>query len=176
MTVLVARCLQEADRREVVGRQRARVDGGDQGVEVAHVVLVVGRVELAGRRRVGPDGGQGGRGQVVGVGRRGVVLERLVVGDVVGLGAPLAGPPERRPDRVGGAADRLRDAGWLRVVREGRVGRSRCTPWSGLKPPWNQPQLRPAVLSWSPMFCPDITVASRVEQSSKYGWASLISE
>src|SRR5262245_36912825 len=46
----------------------------------------------------------------------------------------------------------------------------------GLKPPWNQPHERPAVFSSSPMFWPDMATASRVEQSSQYGWASLVSE
>src|SRR6516164_4785175 len=46
----------------------------------------------------------------------------------------------------------------------------------GRKPPWNQPQDRPALLSSSPMFLPDIATASRVEQSSQYGWASPVSE
>ena len=46
----------------------------------------------------------------------------------------------------------------------------------GRKPPSNQPQDRPAALSWSPMFVPLMATASRVEQSSQYGWASLVSE
>src|SRR5262249_55139126 len=46
----------------------------------------------------------------------------------------------------------------------------------GRKPPWNQPHERPAAFSSSPMFFPDSPTASRVEQSSQYGWASLVSE
>src|SRR5271165_232053 len=46
----------------------------------------------------------------------------------------------------------------------------------GRKPPWNQPQDSPAALSSSPMLVPDIATASRVEQSSQYGCASLVSE
>ena len=46
----------------------------------------------------------------------------------------------------------------------------------GRKPPWNQPQDTPAAFSSSPMFWPFIATASRVEQSSQYGCASLVSE
>jgi hypothetical protein len=46
----------------------------------------------------------------------------------------------------------------------------------GLKPPWNQPHERPAAFSSSPMFEPFMATASRVEQSSQYGWASLVTE
>src|SRR5579862_3971932 len=46
----------------------------------------------------------------------------------------------------------------------------------GRKPPWNHPHERPAAFSWSPMFLPVSATASRVEQSSQYGWASLVSE
>src|SRR5690242_412197 len=46
----------------------------------------------------------------------------------------------------------------------------------GRNPPWNQPHDRPAALSSSPILVPDIATASRVEQSSQYGWASLVSE
>src|SRR5215471_442147 len=46
----------------------------------------------------------------------------------------------------------------------------------GVKPPWNQPQESPAALSSSPMFWPVSATASRVEQSSQYGCASLVSE
>src|ERR1700748_1637687 len=44
----------------------------------------------------------------------------------------------------------------------------------GAKPPWNQPQERPRWLSRSPMFWPFSATASRVEQSSQYGCASLV--
>jgi hypothetical protein len=46
----------------------------------------------------------------------------------------------------------------------------------GLKPPWNQPHERPAAFSSSPMFVPVSATASRVEQSSQNGCASLVSE
>src|SRR5262245_23084330 len=46
----------------------------------------------------------------------------------------------------------------------------------GEKPPWNHPHDSPASFSRSPMFLPLIATASRVEQSSQYGWASLVSE
>src|SRR5689334_3291351 len=46
----------------------------------------------------------------------------------------------------------------------------------GAKPPWNQPHERPALFSSSPMFLPTSATASRVEQSSQYGCASLVSE
>src|SRR4029077_14535736 len=46
----------------------------------------------------------------------------------------------------------------------------------GRNPPWNQPQDRPAAFISSPMFVPDMATASRVEQSSQYGWASPVSE
>src|SRR5579862_417836 len=46
----------------------------------------------------------------------------------------------------------------------------------GAKPPWNQPHDRPAAFNSSPMFLPLSATASRVEQSSQYGWASLVSE
>ena len=45
MAVLVAAGLEEADGGERGGARR-RADGGDELVEVAHVVLVVGGVEL----------------------------------------------------------------------------------------------------------------------------------
>src|ERR1700681_522964 len=46
----------------------------------------------------------------------------------------------------------------------------------GRCPPWNQPQESPAALSSSPMFMPVNATASRVEQSSQYGCASLVNE
>ena len=46
----------------------------------------------------------------------------------------------------------------------------------GRKPPSNQPQERPAWFSSSPMLVPAMATASRVEQSSQYGWASLVRE
>ena len=46
----------------------------------------------------------------------------------------------------------------------------------GAWPPWNQPQESPAAFSSSPMFLPFSATASRVEQSSQYGCASLVSE
>ena len=46
----------------------------------------------------------------------------------------------------------------------------------GPKPPSNQPQERPRWFSTSPMLVPLIATASRVEQSSQYGCASLVSE
>src|SRR5581483_5671762 len=46
----------------------------------------------------------------------------------------------------------------------------------GRKPPSNQPHERWAALSSSPMLVPFMATASRVEQSSQYGCASLVSE
>jgi hypothetical protein len=46
----------------------------------------------------------------------------------------------------------------------------------GAKPPWNQPQETPAAFNLSPMLVPLSATASRVEQSSQYGCASLVSE
>src|SRR6266849_230789 len=78
-------------RKLTAGRWSGVGDGPHQGVEVAGVVVVVGGVELRDAAdealRVGADRRQRCRRQVVRVGGRGVVLERLVVGDVVVLGA-----------------------------------------------------------------------------------------
>ena len=124
---------------------------------------------------------------MVRVGGRGVVLERLVVGDVVVLVAEVAGvPPRADADRVDGVAQRLvgcvrrhdlagEDAAELvRRERAGRLDGAAVTRPSavanevvGRKPPWNQPQERPAALSSSPMFWPFSATASRVEQSSQ---------
>src|SRR5262249_47190279 len=46
----------------------------------------------------------------------------------------------------------------------------------GAKPPWNQPHETPAAFSSSPMFLPVNVTASRVEQSSQNGCASLVRE
>ena len=72
VTVLVTGRFQEANSRKVIV--------GDSGPEVGQIVLVIGLVGLA--NHVGR-----GRGQVVRVGRTGVIHEWFVVGAVVGNGS-----------------------------------------------------------------------------------------
>jgi hypothetical protein len=139
VAVLVAGCLQEADRRQVARGQVMVRDGAHQRVEVADVVLVVGGVELRHAVDVAlgvrADRGQRRRWQVVRVGRRGVVLERLVVRNVVVLVAVVgrarsdaAGAADGRADRVDGVAQALvagRRGGELalELVGDERAGR-----------------------------------------------------
>src|SRR6266704_1793117 len=117
-------------------------DGAHERVEVAGVVLVVGGLELGDAvdegLGVGADRGQGRWRQVVGVGRRGVVLERLVVGNVVVLVAVVGGPGSGAPgaadgyaDRVNGVAQPLVRGRWsgelaLELVRDEGAGRLRA--------------------------------------------------
>ena len=130
VTGLIGRGFQEADRRQCRRRQVAARDRGHQLIEVADVVLVVGRIELrlavhiglrvvtdlleAGERvhavRPGRDC------QMVRVGRRGVVLERLLVVAVVVVVAELARFAEGRTNRVVGVAQAT-----LGGVRDGLV-------------------------------------------------------
>ena len=128
-----ARRLEERHRGQCRRRQFALADRGDQLVEVARVVLVVRRVELrhaadvglgVGADRLQPGervltGCAGRDGQVVRVGGRGVVLERLVVRDVVVLVPVLTGPGAERRRQL--SADRggpcCRCPGWMACVR-----------------------------------------------------------
>ena len=121
MAVLEARRLQEGDGRKRRRRQLPAADRRHQLIEVAGVVLVVGGVELRRPLDVGlgvpadaleprdsvAAGAVGRHRQVMRVGGRGVVLERLVVRDVVILVAPLAGAAERGAHRVNRVAQRL---------------------------------------------------------------------
>ncbi len=141
VSVLVAGRLQEAD-----GGKVARGDGVE---EVVSIVLVVAGIALL------ADGGDGGGTRVLRVGRGGVVLERLVVRNVVGL--VRAGDRAKWCER------------WQPVVPLGLV-------MVRSKPPSKKPQLTPAVFSRSPMFLPPIWKTSPVvvEQTSPSGSASLM--
>ena len=85
-------------------------------------------------------------------------------------------PPIAGADRVDGVAQALVGAGGWANLPLNWSGMKVLVGWLppvavaklvvGLKPPWNQPQLRPAALSSSPTFWPVSDAASRVEQSS----------
>jgi len=94
---------------------------------------------------------------VMGVAGRGVELEGLVMGDVIGPARVNVGARQERRDRIrhdhrGGirrvvARVLVQEAG-LAADRRGRTrGRRRRA-----KPPWNQPQVTPLAFSRSPMF------------------------
>ena len=133
--------------------------------------------------------------QVVRVGRRGVVLERLVVRDVVVLVAPLAGAAESDADRVHRVAQRLvrrvrRDVLAGEAAPENSSGMNCAVGWPvwpvaadavanvvvGRSRPGTSPTRARQRSARRRCSCRCSATASRVEQSSQYGCASLVSE
>ena len=141
VAVLIGRRLEEAHGREVAGLQGRP--------EVGHVVLVVGAAVIA-----GADGRDRTRANMLRIGRRGVVLERLVVRDVVGA----LDVDERR----GGERAQPVEPSALVAVRS--------------KPPSKKPQVMSLALSRSPMFLPAMSAVGYFgfEQTSPVGSRSLI--
>src|SRR5262249_7297922 len=97
----------------------------------------------------GADRRQRGGRQVVRVGGRGVVLERLVVGDVIVLVAVVTGAADARADWGDGVAQGLVRCGGrgelaLELVRDERTGGLGATGGGGVAGGGLEPALEPA--------------------------------